>query len=531
MKKQAFIAALLAALLLFGACTTPNTALQQTQSQETQQNHVGIWQSKNDNWMVELLANSTVNYYTLKNGYDTYFEKRSGSYTEQDGTCSVVLEDGTTFTLLYNATNDQLSYENDSLLRTEIAPTAHNNIAFPDFASLDLSAMVTLGDYIGLTKPTNAQAHAYKNLFDQIYQSTSNPIIKAEKVAEQGDFVNIDYVGKLDGVAFNGGTATNQNVWITDDNGYIPGFADGIVGHRTGDTFDVDVTFPADYHSTDLAGKEVIFTMTLNAVYDTDRKAALGDYVNIDYTGKLADGTVFQGGSATDQSVLISSDSGYISGFAEGIAEHKIGETFDVPVTFPVDYHSVDLAGKPAVFTMTLNAIYDRSAITDQAVQNSTNGEYQTTDAYLMVLLDDYLGEYYWNTLSQNATILNITEDAYGFFFQYYRDYYHEYAAYYNISYEALLSYNGITESLFLDAAKSDCLTYILAFMIAKAENISYSEDTLEQKWQAVSALAAEEYNCSVEYASRLLETTYRRQIRAELILEAVTDWLVNQNA
>ena len=533
MKKFAFIALLLAMALTACACTTSSTNPQQTQSQETENTaptHVGIWRAENANRMIELASDGTATYYTLKEGYDTYFEKRSGSYTEQDGSLTLSLEDGTTLTLLYNQAEDQLSFENMACKRVEALPAAHNNVAFPDFASLELSAMVSLGDYKNLTKPANAQAHAYQKLFDQMYQSTSKPIIKADKIAEQGDFVNIDYIGKLDGVAFAGGTANDQNVWITSDNGYIPGFADGIVGHRVGDTFDVNVTFPTDYHSADLAGQSVVFTMTLNAVYDTDRKAVLGDYVNIDYTGKLKDGTVFQGGSATDQSVLIAPDSGYIPGFAEGIAEHTIGETFDVEVTFPTDYHSTDLAGQSVVFTMTLNAIYDPNAITDEAVQNATNGAYQTKDAYLKVFLDDYLGEYYWNTLSENTSVLDITEDAYGFFYQYYRDYYHEYASYYNISYETLLSYNGITESLFVDAAKNDSLTYILAFLIAKAENITYSEDALELKWQTVSALAAEEYNCSPEYASRLLETTYKRQIRAELILEAVTDWLIDQN-
>lgn len=88
-----------------------------------------------------------------------------------------------------------------------------------------------------------------------------------DRPAQEGDLVVIDYEGKLDGVAFDGGTATEQSVEISESSGYVPGFAEGIVGHSIGETFDVNLTFPENYYE-ELAGKDVVFTMTLHSIQE-----------------------------------------------------------------------------------------------------------------------------------------------------------------------------------------------------------------------------------------------------------------------
>lgn len=88
-----------------------------------------------------------------------------------------------------------------------------------------------------------------------------------DRPAQDGDLVVIDYEGKLDGVPFDGGAAKEQSVEISDKSGYVPGFAEGIVGHSIGETFDVNLTFPEDYHKN-LAGKAVVFTMTLHSIQE-----------------------------------------------------------------------------------------------------------------------------------------------------------------------------------------------------------------------------------------------------------------------
>lgn len=88
----------------------------------------------------------------------------------------------------------------------------------------------------------------------------------------EGDIVNVDYVGKLDDVAFDGGTAENQNIDVYNNsaaggtNGYIEGFTEDLKGASVGDVIDSNVTFPENYTNTDLAGKEVVFTFTINSI-------------------------------------------------------------------------------------------------------------------------------------------------------------------------------------------------------------------------------------------------------------------------
>lgn len=83
--------------------------------------------------------------------------------------------------------------------------------------------------------------------------------------AENGDQVNINYVGTLEGEAFEGGTADGQNLELGSGQ-MIPGFEDGIVGMAAGEEKTIDVTFPEDYHAENLKGKEVQFAITVNKV-------------------------------------------------------------------------------------------------------------------------------------------------------------------------------------------------------------------------------------------------------------------------
>lgn len=87
--------------------------------------------------------------------------------------------------------------------------------------------------------------------------------ITEQRAAKEGDKAIIDFVGKKDGEAFQGGTSSNYALELG-SNTFIDGFEDGIIGHTPGETFDLNLTFPENYQSTDLAGQEVVFTVTLN---------------------------------------------------------------------------------------------------------------------------------------------------------------------------------------------------------------------------------------------------------------------------
>ncbi len=83
------------------------------------------------------------------------------------------------------------------------------------------------------------------------------------RAAEMDDIANIDYSGAVDGVKFEGGTAEGYDL-VLGSHSFIPGFEEGVVGMNVGDTKDVAVKFPEEYHSEDLKGKDAIFTVKLN---------------------------------------------------------------------------------------------------------------------------------------------------------------------------------------------------------------------------------------------------------------------------
>jgi trigger factor len=80
-----------------------------------------------------------------------------------------------------------------------------------------------------------------------------------------GDIAVIDYEGFVDGVAFDGGKDSGHKLTLGSGQ-FIPGFEEGVVGHNAGEEFDVNVTFPTEYHAENLAGKEAVFKVTLKAI-------------------------------------------------------------------------------------------------------------------------------------------------------------------------------------------------------------------------------------------------------------------------
>ncbi len=92
-------------------------------------------------------------------------------------------------------------------------------------------------------------------------ESTENDVV------EDGDTVIMDYVGRLDGVAFSGGTANDSKHDISIENSlFIPGFDEGLLGMKAGETKDLYLTFPDPYKKAELAGKDVVFTVTIDKI-------------------------------------------------------------------------------------------------------------------------------------------------------------------------------------------------------------------------------------------------------------------------
>jgi trigger factor len=136
-------------------------------------------------------------------------------------------------------------------------------------ADVEVLPKVELGDYKKLSTKKEKVTVTAKEIDETIERMRAGLAEKKEvkRAAKDGDEVVIDFVGKNDGVAFDGGTATDYTLKLGAGQ-FIPGFEEGIVGHKLEETFDIDLKFPKDYHSTDLAGTAVTFTVTLNKILE-----------------------------------------------------------------------------------------------------------------------------------------------------------------------------------------------------------------------------------------------------------------------
>lgn len=136
------------------------------------------------------------------------------------------------------------------------------------FSKYDLSEYVKLGEYTGLERSEINVSVSDEEVETQItanLEATAETQEKTSGKVAEGDVVNIDYVGKLDGEAFDGGTSEGYDLEIGSGT-FIDGFEDGLVGKKIGGTYDLKLTFPEDYTSEDLAGQDVVFTVTINYV-------------------------------------------------------------------------------------------------------------------------------------------------------------------------------------------------------------------------------------------------------------------------
>lgn len=138
-------------------------------------------------------------------------------------------------------------------------------------AVVEVRPAFDLGDYKGLSvaaAPVEVSDEDVDRALKTLARDRST-LVPVEREARLGDVVTIDYEGKIDGVAFEGGAAQGQQTELNEDR-FIPGFASGIAGMKPGETKDVEATFPEQYQQEDLAGKKAVFTITLHEVKELE---------------------------------------------------------------------------------------------------------------------------------------------------------------------------------------------------------------------------------------------------------------------
>lgn len=143
---------------------------------------------------------------------------------------------------------------------------ANKNAAY--VSEIDAEDYVTLGEYTGIEVSVEEASVTddYVDFYIQYQLSMSAETVEVtDRAVEEGDIVNIDYAGYKDGVAFDGGTAQGQSLTIGSGQ-FIDGFEDGLIGANIGDEVSLDLTFPENYSSEELAGAEVTFEVKINGI-------------------------------------------------------------------------------------------------------------------------------------------------------------------------------------------------------------------------------------------------------------------------
>lgn len=170
-------------------------------------------------------------------------------------------------------TADSTADTSETTEATEYTPTEQNWPDGFDYTAINLADYIKLGKYKGVTvtlttssEITDADVEKY---IEDVRTQHSRSVEITDRGAQDGDELVIDYKGTLDGVAFEGGTATDVNLTLG-AGGWIDGFEDGMVGMKTGETKTIDATFPDPYkNNPDLAGKTVQFEITVHSISET----------------------------------------------------------------------------------------------------------------------------------------------------------------------------------------------------------------------------------------------------------------------
>ena len=134
-------------------------------------------------------------------------------------------------------------------------------------AESEVMPKIKIGDYKNLkstAKKVSVTKKDISEITDRLKKGFSSKKT-VQRPAKLTDEVNIDFEGKKDGIAFDGGKGEKYDL-VLGSNSFIPGFEDGIIGKKTGETFDLKLTFPEDYHADNLKGAEVVFTTTINEI-------------------------------------------------------------------------------------------------------------------------------------------------------------------------------------------------------------------------------------------------------------------------
>lgn len=168
--------------------------------------------------------------------------------------------------------NKKLAQEKRAMQRKKEAnKTLIKNIlkfGLPALAVIALVVLIIWDPFTASTTDTEGSGSA-ESTSDDTSTDTTSLLTDSSLTVKNGDTVNIDYVGYVDGVAFDGGNTQGMGTDLTIGSGaYIDDFEEQLIGYHPGDSVEVNVTFPENYGKENLNGKDAVFEVVINGIYE-----------------------------------------------------------------------------------------------------------------------------------------------------------------------------------------------------------------------------------------------------------------------
>lgn len=259
------------------------------------------------------------------------------------------------------------------------------------------------------------------------------------------------------------------------------------------------------------------------------------DTANIDFEGKL-NGEAFDGGTSKGYDLEIGSGS-FIAGFEDGLIGVQVGETVDLPLTFPENYGNADLAGQDVIFTVTVNEIKRAPELTDELVSTITDSEYSDVESYRESLraelqadkesvLESQVKADLVSLVAGGSTITGYPQEVIDYLVDNNRTYYENYAAAYSMEFEDfLLQFMGMTEEQFEEETLAQAQEFmeqeLYLTAIAEAEGIEISDEEYSQECQQY----ADQYG--YDSVEDFVAQNGEGNIRSSMIQNKVLDFLL----
>lgn len=267
----------------------------------------------------------------------------------------------------------------------------------------------------------------------------------------------------------------------------------------------------------------------------TDRAAAEGDTVIADYSGFKGE-EQFSGGTATEQNIVLSSDSGMIPGFAEAFIGKMPGEEFSFDIAFPENYFNADLAGAEVTFKCIIHYIEGELIVpefTDDFVKETFG--YNNTEEFRIAyrasletqkesLIKEQVYNSLWKQIVDDTEVLSYPEEEVERSFEEMRAYYKDYAEYLKVDYDTFMSsYIGMTDEQLRDQCKASVREDLVLYQLVKELKLELTEE----EYSTAMTNFANEFGMTLE---DLISYYPEESIRKTVLWQAALD-IVMQSA